>query len=59
MVEDRTEGQDLAGANPATIRELAGAHPDWAERCGVIPRQPILDFYQYRHSGGPPPSRKD
>jgi arylsulfatase len=34
---DRTELHDLAGTNPAKVKELTELYQQWAQRCGVIP----------------------
>jgi arylsulfatase A-like enzyme len=43
--EDRTELDDLATEHPHLVVELAREYDEWAARCGVIPRQSILDRY--------------
>ena len=35
--EDRTELNDLAGANGPRVKELESLYRGWAERCGVLP----------------------
>jgi len=37
MNADRTELNDLAGAQPEKVRVLAGLYDDWAKRCHVVP----------------------
>jgi arylsulfatase len=41
---DRTELHDLATADPGRVRDMAALYDDWAKRCGVIPREKILDL---------------
>ncbi|WP_166139722.1 arylsulfatase [Nocardioides ochotonae] len=53
MVTDRTELTDLAGEHPGLVAELAAAYEEWAERCGVIDRQVVLDLYARRGAGLP------
>lgn len=50
---DRTELRDLAGEHPELVAELAGAYAEWAERCGVIPRDRVLQLYAERGHGLP------
>ncbi|NLF29584.1 MAG: arylsulfatase [Planctomycetes bacterium] len=52
---DRTEMHDLAGEHPQVVEELAAAWDAWAGRCGVIPRERILDIqkaWRERQAGG-------
>ncbi|SED50146.1 arylsulfatase [Ruania alba] len=39
---DRTERHDLASVRPDMVDRLADAYQEWADRCGVIPRDRIL-----------------
>jgi arylsulfatase A-like enzyme len=41
---DRTEMHDLAAQHPERVREMAGQYEAWAQRCGVIPRERILEL---------------
>ena len=41
---DRTEMHDLAAQHPERAREMAGQYEAWAQRCGVIPRERILEL---------------
>jgi arylsulfatase len=41
---DRTELHDLAAAHPERVRDMAAQYDVWAQRCGVIPREKILDL---------------
>ena len=43
MIEDRTETNDIAAKHPALVNDLARQYDEWAERCGVIPRDRILE----------------
>jgi len=52
--QDRTELTDLADAHPSVVRELAADYEAWAKRCGVIPRERILELYRRRGRGLPP-----
>ena len=52
--KDRAEAHDLAGANPDVVRDLAARYDAWAARCGVLPRQSVLDLYERRGKGLPP-----
>jgi arylsulfatase A-like enzyme len=42
MAADRTELTDLAAKHPDRVHEMAAQYEAWAERCGVIPREKIL-----------------
>lgn len=42
MDVDRTEMHDLAAEQPELVARLADAYQAWAGRCGVIPRERIL-----------------
>jgi arylsulfatase A-like enzyme len=42
MEADRTELTDLAAKQPDRVREMAAQYEAWAKRCGVIPREKIL-----------------
>ena len=44
MLQDRTETNDIASEQPALVRNLARQYDEWAERCGVIPRDEILEM---------------
>ena len=37
VAADRTEMRDLAGSNPAKVKELAAMYDAWAKRCAVLP----------------------
>ncbi len=41
---DRTETNDIAAEHPAVVEDLARRYDEWAERCGVIPRDKILEM---------------
>lgn len=53
MVEDRTELNDLAAAQPELVAELSAAYEEWAARTGVIPREKVLALYAARGHGLP------
>ncbi len=42
MEADRTELSDLAAREPGRVKEMAAQYEAWARRCGVIPREKIL-----------------
>jgi arylsulfatase len=44
MEADRTELHDLADREPERVREMVALYDAWAERCGVIPRERILEL---------------
>jgi arylsulfatase A-like enzyme len=41
---DRTELNDLAAKHPARVSEMKAQYDAWAARCGVIPREKILEL---------------
>ncbi len=41
---DRTEMNDLAAQHPERVREMSEQYAAWAQRCGVIPREKILEM---------------
>ncbi len=43
MVADRTETHDVASARPELVKDLSRQYDEWARRCGVIPREKILE----------------
>ena len=43
---DRTELNDLAAVQPQRVAEMAAQYEAWAQRCGVIPREKILELMQ-------------
>ena len=51
---DRAEAHDLAAEHPDVVADLAARYEAWAERCGVIPREVVLDLYARRGKGLPP-----
>jgi len=50
---DRTELNDLAAQHPELVKELEAAYDAWAKRCGVIPRDRVLQIYAERGHGLP------
>jgi len=44
MDADRTELHDIAAAHPGKVQAMARQYEKWAERCGVIPREQILEL---------------
>ena len=51
---DRAEAHDLAAEHPDVVADLAARYEAWAQRCGVIPREIVLDLYARRGKGLPP-----
>ena len=43
MVADRTETHDVLAEHPEVAADLARRYDEWAVRCGVIPRDTILE----------------
>jgi arylsulfatase A-like enzyme len=44
MERDRTELNDLAAAQPERVQDMAAQYEAWAQRCGVIPREKVLQM---------------
>lgn len=44
METDRTEMNDLAAEHLDRVREMTAQYQQWANRCGVIPREKILEL---------------
>ena len=62
MVADRTEMNDLAAKHPDRVRAMENLYAGWAARCGVIPRDKILElmkaqggtaFWEEKETSGP------
>ena len=45
MERDRTETNNLASQYPGIVKEMSEQYEQWANRCGVIPREKILALY--------------
>ncbi len=50
MEQDRTELDDLAARQPERVRDMAARYDAWAARCGVIPREKILQLMREQQS---------
>nr|WP_314623820.1 arylsulfatase [uncultured Noviherbaspirillum sp.] len=44
MEQDRTETRDLAAQQPERVADMCARYDEWAARCGVIPREKILEL---------------
>jgi len=44
MEVDRTEMHDLAAKYPEMVTDMQEKYELWAQRCGVIPREKILEL---------------
>jgi arylsulfatase A-like enzyme len=44
LAQDRTETRDLAAQHPERIADMSERYEAWAARCGVIPREKILEL---------------
>lgn len=44
MELDRTELKDLSAKHPDRVSEMKARYDAWANRCGVIPREKILEL---------------
>ncbi|QPZ38326.1 arylsulfatase [Paramicrobacterium chengjingii] len=53
VVEDRTELRDISSQHPDVVAEFSRAYDEWAERCGVIARERVLELYASRGKGLP------
>jgi arylsulfatase A-like enzyme len=50
LERDRTELNDVASAHPDRVRDMAAQYEVWARRCGVIPREKILQLMREQKS---------
>ncbi|AOB31322.1 arylsulfatase [Bordetella sp. H567] len=50
MDADRTEMHDLAATHPERVQDMAARYEEWARRCGVIPREKILELMKQQTS---------
>lgn len=50
MRSDRTELSDVSERHPELAADLAGQWEEWAKRCGVVPREVILEIHAERAS---------
>jgi arylsulfatase A-like enzyme len=50
MESDRTELTNLADRDPGRVADMAARYEAWAARCGVIPREKILELMRQQHS---------
>lgn len=48
MDKDRTETHDLAAEHPSLVMAMEHSYQEWAKRCGVIPRDKILEIMKER-----------
>jgi arylsulfatase len=46
MERDRTELRDVAEDNPEKVSGMAAQYQEWADRCNVVDREVILEFYR-------------
>src|SRR5699024_3032256 len=53
MTADRTELHDMAGEHPELVADLSADYESWAQRCGVVPREKVLELYAARGGGLP------
>jgi arylsulfatase len=44
MEADRTELTDISASHPERVRDMSAMYQEWAERCGVIARERILEL---------------
>ena len=47
---DRTELHDLAAQYPERVHEMSAQYDEWALRCGVIPREKVLEMMKAQTS---------
>jgi arylsulfatase len=50
MDADRTELHDLSATHPERVQDMAARYEGWARRCGVIPREKILELMKQQTS---------
>ena len=43
---DRTEMHNLAAEHPGRLADMSAAWQAWADRCGVVPREKILEIFK-------------
>ena len=48
MEQDRTETDDIAAQHPDLVKDLSTQYDAWAQRCGVIPRDKVLEMLRQR-----------
>ena len=48
MEQDRTETHDIATQHPDLVKDLSAQYDAWAQRCGVIPRDKVLEMLRQR-----------
>jgi arylsulfatase len=46
--QDRSELNDLSGDFPERVQQMAGLYQEWADRCGVIPRDIVIGRNQIK-----------
>jgi len=46
MQLDRTELNDLAPSEPEKVRQYVDGYEKWAKRCGVLPREKVLEIME-------------
>ncbi len=51
MEIDRTELTNLAEQQPDRVADMAAQYQAWAARCGVIPREKILELMRQQNAG--------
>ena len=51
MDADRTEMNDLAAKQPDRVKAMIAQYDEWAARCGVIPREKILELMKAQGAG--------
>jgi len=56
---DRTEMNDLAASHPDRVREMTAAYDAWAKRCGIVPREKIVEIFKSGKVAHPATQRKD
>ncbi len=49
MEDDRTELNNLIDKFPERAKNMINAYEEWAKRCGVIPREKILEIYKQKY----------
>ena len=50
MAADRTEMNDVAAGHPERVAAMKAAYETWAGRCGVIPRENVLEAWRRKHA---------
>jgi arylsulfatase len=51
IIADRTELNDLAAQHPEVVNDLVPLYEEWAERCGVVPWNELMEEQRKKRDG--------